>query len=291
MKKLLTSAIFSVVIVLTSGLLASGQEPRKETMKFQGYEREYLIYVPEQICEGNPLVIVLHGHGGDAKGQIRSFMKYAQTYNFALCAPQGLIEPEPQSCPAWNVGYPFQKGWKVDDCAFILALIKKLHKDYGIDMKNVFFSGMSNGGEMCYYMAHRYPEHFAGIISLAGLNMEWIYREMRPSCAVPFIEVHGTADRVSRWEGDPENQDGWGKYVSVPAAVGRMVSNNCCTHEICDTLPVINKMVIRHQYVGGTDGKDVILYEIVGGGHSQGSKDFDLGGHIWAFMDRYITKK
>jgi len=286
MKKLLIIA--ATIMTLVPAIQISGQEAKKETMKFQGYEREYLIYVPDTLCDARPLVIMLHGHGGNAKGQYPSFKKTAAKYHFAVCYPQGLIEPEPQSRPAWNVGYPFQEGWKVDDCAFILALINKLHKEYGIDKKNVFLSGMSNGGEMCYYMAHRYPEHFAGIISLAGLNMEWIYREMRPKCAVPFMEVHGTADRVSRWEGDPENQDGWGKYVSVPAAVGRMVSNNCCTHEICDTLPVKRNMVIRHQYVGGTDNKNVLLYEIIGGGHSQGEKDFDLAEHIWAFMKGYL---
>ncbi len=279
----------SVIVALCLALSVFAQERVRGTMKFQGFEREYYVYAPDSLDAARPLVFVLHGHGGHGDNYFPEFLETAKKHGFVICTPQGLVEPAPKSKPAWNVGYPFQEGWKVDDCAFILALAKKLCKEYKLDSRNVVFSGMSNGGEMCYLMAHRYPQKFCAIISLAGLNMEWIYREMRPSAPVPFMEVHGTADMTSKWNGDPENKDGWGKYIAVPAAVGRMVDNNCCTHEICDTLPVIRNMVIRHQYVGGTDGKDVALYEIIGGKHSKGEKDLDLGEEMWNFFSRYLS--
>lgn len=277
----------ALAVALPLSLFA--QEPKHCTMKFQGFEREYYLYVPDSLDAGRPLVFMLHGHGGKAKGYYPEFVQDAKKYGFALCYPQGLIEPAPKSKPAWNVGYPFQQGWKVDDCAFILALAKKIQKEYGLCPKNLFFSGMSNGGEMCYLMAHRYPEKFAAIASLAGLEMEWIYRTMKPSCPVAFMEVHGTQDMTSKWVGDPENKDGWGKYISVPAAVGRMISTNCCTYEVVDTLPVIRNTVVRHQYLGGTEGKDVVLYEVIGGKHSKGEKDMPLGDTLWEFFKKYMT--
>jgi len=289
MKRIFITFLILLTAAATSANAQTGKEPVHKTFKFQGYEREYYIYVPQKLNEGRPLVFMLHGHGGHAKGYYPELLETAEKYGFAVCYPQGLIEPKPKEKPAWNVGYPFQKGWEVDDCAMILALSGKLQKEYGLNGKNVFFSGMSNGGEMCYLMAHRYPEKFAAIASLAGLTMEWIYKEMKPKCAVPFMEIHGTMDMTSKWVGDPEDKDGWGKYISVPSAVGRMISTNNCTHEICDTLPVIRNTVIRHQYVGGTDGKDVILYEVIGGTHSRGEKDLELGEVLWAFFSRYLT--
>lgn len=283
MKKL----IFAFALLMPYFL--SAQEAEYCTMRFQGYEREYYLYVPDSLDAGRSLVFMLHGHSGKAKGYYPDFLKDAQKYGFALCYPQGLVEPRENGTTAWNVGYPFQEGWDVDDCAFILALGKKIQEEYKLNPRNMFLSGMSNGGEMCYLMAHKHSEKFAAIASLAGLEMEWIYRTMKPSSPVAFMEVHGTKDMTSKWVGDPQNNDGWGKYISVPAAVGRMVSTNCCTHEVVDTLPVIRNVVIRHQYLGGTEGKDVVLYEIVNGVHSRGEDDMPLGDVLWEFFKKYIT--
>ena len=259
-------------------------------MKYQGNEREYYVYVPETLYESRPLVFMLHGYGGKAEGYFPDMVDCAERHGFVICYPQGLKDPGKERT-GWNVGYPSQEGWKVDDCAFILALARKLCREYGLDKRNVFFSGMSNGGEMCYYMAHRYPEKFAAIASLAGLTMEWIYREYKPKCAVPFMEIHGTADKTSLWEGDPVNEFGWGKYISVPSAVARMVSTDCCTHFTVDTLALFkpeSHTVVLHKYQGGTDGMEVRLYEVIGGGHSRGEKDIDLPEELWNFFKTYL---
>jgi len=287
--------LFILALMVTGVHTAGATEPERTygTMKFQGETREYYVYVPENLIPEKPLVFMTHGHGGNAKTYYADFINEAKEYGFAVCWPQGLNEPGGRQATSWNVGYPMQEGWEVDDCAFILALAKKLQKEYGLNPKNVFFSGLSNGGEFCYYLAHRYPGKFAAIASLAGLNMEWIYKKYQNPAPVPFMEIHGTADMTSKWVGDPENKDGWGSYISVPAAVGRRISINNCTHEICDTLdrytPKSN-MVIRHHYVGGTDVKDVILYEIIDGGHSTGSQDMDVSRTMLDFFSRYLTK-
>lgn len=284
--------IASVLLLLFTAL-GLGAQTTAHTMRYKGQTREYFVYMPQQLAPERAMVFVLHGHGGHADNyhkNLPSLMSAAEKYGFAVCFPQGLIEPEPKSKPAWNVGYPFQEGWKVDDCRFLTALADKLARDLNLDRRNFFFSGHSNGGEMCYLMAHRYPGAFAAYGSLAGLCMEWTYRSMRPSEAVAFLEIHGTEDKTSKWVGDPENRDGWGKYVSVPAAIGRMADSNCCTHEVCDTLPVIRNLVIRHHYCGGTDGKDVWLYEIQNGKHATGKDDMDLGEELWSFFSRYLKR-
>lgn len=280
---------FFAVFLLCLSCGISAQDINRFTMKFQGIEREYYLYMPDSLATERPLVFMLHGHSGHAKGYFPEFRDKALKAGFAVCYPQSLVEPTPQKKTGWNVGYVFQEGWKVDDAAFLDALRSKILKEYKLNPKNVFFSGMSNGGDMTYYMANRYSKHYAAFAALAGTEMEWIYRELRPSCPVAFMAVHGTDDHLTEYEGDPDNKGGWGKYVAVPLSIGRMVSNNCCTHEICDTLPTIRHTVIRHHFVGGTDGKDVILYQIIDGPHKRGDDDMPLVDTILAFFKRYMS--
>ena len=272
-------------IVLLSILIAlslTGRAQQKYTLQDAGEEREYYLFVPDSLGPHRSLVFILHGYGGKAEGYFPEMHQAATKYGFILCYPQGLKAPQGKT--GWNVGYPKQAGWEQDDVAFILHLQDHLVKQYNI--KNTFFSGMSNGGEMCYIMAYKHPERFNAICSLAGLTMEWLYTGPKPVGPIPFMEIHGTADKTSKWEGDPTNEDGWGKYVAVPLAVGRMASTNNCTHEVCDTLPQIRNVVIKHIFKG--DGPEVRLYEIKNGKHAIGNKDLDVPEEMWSFFKQYL---
>ena len=286
MKRIIT--LLAAVLLLSVGLNA--QTTTRHTMRHHGVEREYWLYVPDTLCAQRPLVFVCHGYGGKAEGYFPAMIQSARNHGYVLCYPQGLKDPG-KGRTGWNVGYPSQQGWKQDDVAFILALQRKLQREYKLNKSNTVFSGMSNGGEMCYLLAYTHPERFAAIVSLAGLTMEWIYRDIKPRGPVPFIEIHGTADKTSHWEGDPDNHDGWGEYIAVPHAVGRMISTDCCTHEVCDTLPLYkpgSHTVVRHRYLDGTNGAEVRLYEIIDGLHKNGSADLDVPELIWDFSSLYF---
>ena len=271
-----------VLLSILIALSLTGRAQQKFTLQDAGEEREYYLFVPDSLGPHRSLVFILHGYGGKAEGYFPEMHRAAQKYGFILCYPQGLKAPQGKT--GWNVGYPKQAGWEQDDVAFIINLQDHLIKEYNI--KNSFFSGMSNGGEMCYIMAYKHPERFNAICSLAGLTMEWLYTGPKPVGPIPFMEIHGTADKTSYWQGDPENQGGWGAYVAVPLAVGRMASTNNCTHEVCDTLPQIRNTVIRHIFQGR--GPEVRLYEIVGGKHSTGKNDLDVPEEMWSFFKQYI---
>lgn len=129
---------------------------------------------------------------------------------------------------------------------------------------------------------------FAAVAPIAGLTMEWMYRELKPRRPIPLMEVHGTKDFVSRWNGDPENKDGWGEYIAVPRAVSLWAAVNRCTHEVTEELPTIRNRVIAHRYVGGTDGNQVWLYEIIGGDHDWADRDLNVAAEIWKFFSLYV---
>ena len=113
-------------------------------------------------------------------------------------------------------------------------------------------------------------------------------RTLKPVNAIPVMEVHGTEDALSRWNGDPYNADGWGADIATPRAIGLWAAKNRCTHEKTDTLPLRRNRVIAHRYINGTDGNQVWFYEVVGGKHSWASDDMDTADEIWKFFSLYI---
>ena len=283
--------IFTAFFLLVS-LQFSALAQEKYQFRHQGLDREYWMYIPENLPEQAPLVFVLHGYGGKAEGYCPQMIETARKHGFAVCYPQG--EKAPKGKTGWNVGYPKQEGMKTDDIDFICDLARHVQKKFSLSRKNTFFSGMSNGGEMCYIMAMQHPEAFSAYASVAGLTMEWAYRSMSPKMAVPLMEIHGTADKTSLWEGDPDNNCGWGEYISVPLAVGVWAAEAKCTHTETVELPVRNNKVLMHRHLGGSPAWEggpeieVRLYEVVGGKHSWAHKDMDTCEEIWKFFSKYL---
>ena len=254
-----------------------------------GVERTYKLYLPKGIKPNAPLVFALHGYGGSFNFDHVGLNEAADRHGFALCYPQGSKDGRKNNC--WNVGYPFQADMTVDDISFLCTLAKHLQKQHSLSRRNTFCTGMSNGGEMCYLLAYDKQKTFAAVAPIAGLTMEWMplhYTRTRP---IPLFEVHGTEDRVSEWTGDLDNKGGWGAYIAVPDAVNYWVERNKCFENKSITLPLkspnANK-VIAHKYTSGQRGTEVWLYEIIGGGHTWGTKDVDTPEEIWQFFSRFV---
>lgn len=263
-------------------------------------DRTYWLYIPENLSEYAPLVLVLHGYGGKAEGYQPEMINTADKYGFAVCYPQGAKDLNGKngkgSKNCWNVGYCFHQdqNLKTDDIDFICSLAKHLQKTYGLKKENTFLTGMSNGGEMCYLMATLRPDAFTAYAPIAGLTMEWSYKKYSPKKAVPMMEVHGTADKTSRWEGDPQNEGKWGAYISVPLAVSNWAAEAKCTHTESTELPLMRNKVILHRHLGGVpaweDGPavEVRLYEVIGGTHSWALKDLATCDEVWKFFSIYL---
>lgn len=240
--------------------------------------------------DGMPLVVVLHGYGGKALGDGLRFIELADLHGFAVCWPQGAEDGTGHNC--WNVGYPFQADYRIDDTAYLRRLVRHLQKNFGVSRRNVFLTGMSNGGEMCYKMAAEHPETFSAIASIAGLTLVSMSTDYRRP--VPFMEVHGTDDSVSAWCGDPENRGGWGAYLSVPAALSHIISANRCVGETISKIPSEHKRVILHRFTGGLPAfkngspADVLLYEVLGGDHSWSDRYIPTCDLVWEFFSRYV---
>lgn len=263
-----------------------------DSVLINGHMRHYRMVLPNTVQPNTPLVVLLHGYGGGNLNNETCMDSVARRCGFALCVPAGLCDPKGKR--SWNVGYPFQEGWALDDVDDLCELTKYVQKRYGLSPTDAFLTGMSNGGEMCYLMAYRNQTTFKAIASVAGLTLQWMYKGLVPQRPVPFMEIHGTEDRVSEWTGDLPNAGGWGAYMPVPIAVNRMVALNRCTHEVVEEVPVLNPSnghrVFLHRYLGGDAGCDVWLYQVVGGTHCWHTVDMNTGAVIWNFFSQYLQK-
>lgn len=288
MKKLFCIVLAAAVAVCVCAQDRSGLV--RHTIKDQGIEREYYLFVPDNLIPEAPLVFDLHGYSGSASKHWSGLLDVAKKEGFALCVPQGAVDPNGKN--AWEVGYPFQKGAKIDDVKFLKRLARHIQKECKLSRVNTFVTGMSNGGEMCYILAFRASDTFRAFAPISGLMMDWAYRELKAPRPVPLMEVHGSIDQISKWNGDPYSDDIWGKYISVPSAVGFWVARDRCNHEITEHPSLVSEKsheVILHRYVNGTDGCEVRLYEIVGGDHGFHPGEFREAQAIWDFFESYLT--
>ena len=289
MKRYRYLPIFLLVVLSLCSMTSHAGRFVADSVKVDGHMRQFVMYLPDGLQPDAPLVFLLHGYGAGIRRE-NIMIGPADSHLFAVCIPQGLKDPQEQ--PSWNVGYPFQQGWKVDDVKALCRIARHVQKRYHLSRNNTFLTGMSNGGEMCYLMAYSKQNVFKAVAPIAGLTMAWMYEQLEAPHPIPLMEIHGTEDRVSEWTGDLGNSGGWGAYLPVPVAIGYWVAKNRCTHE--ETERVESRQgenghpVIKHRFTGGPTGCEVWLYEVIGGVHSWHTDDIDTGEEIWQFFSRYI---
>lgn len=258
--------------------------PESYSFVHDGLVRQYYLYEPALLEEGAPLVFVMHGYGGSANGIISysGMNAIADQYGFAVCYPNGTIDQS--GARFWNVGYSMHQNEIVNDVDFLSSLAQYLQEEYNLSSQNTFSTGMSNGGDISYMLACQAPNIFSAIAPVAGCMMTWIFESCDPSLSIPVLEIHGTNDNVTWWEGDPNDLGGWGPYVGTEEGIELWVDINSCTSNENNFLLGMN--TIKHRYFDCIDNKEVWLYEVVNGGHDWPNYSSQ---EIWNFFLQFIT--
>ena len=265
------------------------------TITAGGIEREYIFYRPASASANCPLVYVCHGYTGSAQGimDYSGFNALADIFGFAVCYPQGIDDSFGNAF--WNVGYDFQNNETVDDVAFLQLLTDAFEDDYGILEDEVFCTGMSNGGDFCYLLACEASEDFKAVAPISGMIMQNIMDNCSPLNEVPILEIHGTNDNVTYYDGDPNNNDGWGAYPSIPATIDFFVNLFGLEQEEVysfeDVDPSDGSEVNAVRYGDPAGGcSEVRLYTVEGGGHdwpgAYGNMDIDASLEAWLFFEQ-----
>ena len=284
------SFIFLIVFLIGSTEIFSQNQALDEyTYEIDGRTRRYFLHLPENLSKNAPLVFVLHGYGGSAKGMTKfsQMNTVADKNGFAVCYPQGNFGKDNKN--SWNAGYSNDD---IDDVKFLSSLAGSLQKKYKLSRENTFCTGMSNGADMSYRLACQKPDVFSAIAPVAGCLMESTYNNCMATKPVPVLEIHGTADPITHWKGDPDYSEKYGGYMSIEETFDFWVKKNNCTESKIDTLQDVitedGSIVVTKKYSGGIDNHQVWLYTLVEGKHdwpgSWGNMDIIASEEIWKFF-------
>lgn len=236
-------------------------------------ERPYAEVVPTGYdpATPTPLVVLLHGHG--ASGFLQSIYfglgLLTETRTFLYAYPDGTADVDGQLFWSATDACCGDEGRRVDDVAYVTAIIDDMSARYHVDPKRVYVVGHSNGGFMSYRMACDRAPRIAAIVSLAGMTWNDPAR-CAPSEPVAVLHVHGDQDAVVLYDGG--ELEGV-PYPSAPASVAMWAGYNGCSSDLAATgatrdvdvkLAGAETEVAAH---GGCRGGAVELWTIRGGGH------------------------
>ncbi len=256
-----------------AGVLWDQTAPDDQTrsLHVDGRERSYLVHVPKGLDRSKPTPVVLALHGAAMSGPMMAafcgLSEKADQAGFVVAYPSGT-----GTGPflTWNAGgFTTPNGEnKVDDVAFIAALLDDLAAVVHVDTKRVFACGMSNGGMMCYRLAAELADRIAAVAPVAGtITID----ESKPARPVPVMHIHGTQDNLVPFEAGKGPSPGFLKMKGVEESVQTWVKLNGC--EPAPTSRTISQAeddlkVTSKTYAGGKDGSEVVLIVVEGGGHT-----------------------
>ena len=156
---------------------------------------------------------------------------------------------------------------------------------------------MSNGGDFSYMLACQASDIFRAIAPVAGMIMLDIYNDCDNANPIPVFEIHGTQDNVTPYQGDLNNDEGWGAFLDIPSTIDYFVEKNGLTELEIDTLENIdtddNSYVISYVHSSPNTNNEVWLYKVKGGGHdwpgAYGNMDINSSEKIWEFFSQTLN--
>ncbi|MEZ6082056.1 MAG: hypothetical protein R3C09_18360 [Pirellulaceae bacterium] len=167
-------------------------------------------YLEQQVClfgperyeprYNYPLIVWLHScHSSE--NELKQVMPELSLQNYVACAPRGTIACDPEGCQ-------FRWGRSAASTAIAEELvfdsIELACSQFSIARNKIFLAGFGSGGSMAWRIALRYPQRFAGVVSICGqfptqqqalanlsearqLPSLWMYGDESPNCGVPHV--------------------------------------------------------------------------------------------------------
>ncbi|MGC4100177.1 CE1 family esterase [Ferruginibacter sp.] len=269
MKKWTLSA---TLLFITAAL--SAQQNIDATLQVSSTQRQYLLHLPTGYTAGKawPLVIVFHGGGGNYK-QMQRYMgmdAIADNNHFIIVYPNGVDKQ-------WNDGREFKPSISAnDDVEFINQLLDTLQKNYSIDKKRVFATGISNGGFFSIYLSYKLSNRLLAVAPVCASIPERILSEFYPAQPVSVLLINGTGDPLVPYNGGSVGNKLIGKRgncTSTDTTIQRYIQVNhtgasAAITELPDNEKRDQCTATQYLYSGGSNHTRVCLIKISNGGHT-----------------------
>lgn len=294
---------FLVTILLATDPLEPGDHLRK--LDVDGVSRSFLVHVPANYDpqRPTPVVLVFHGTAMNARmmATYSGMSQKADDAGFIAVYPNGTGPTKINLFfDAGGLPEPEEGKTRADDVAFTARMLDDLEAVLSVDRRRVFAAGFSNGGMMCYRLAAEMSGRIAAIASVAGTIAIDSYKPRRP---VPVMHFHGTADGVVTWDGPSETIATLQNFKPVDESIRLTVlANHCQPNPTTEELPDLvddGTTVVRQHYKAQGRGAEVILYKIIGGGHTwpghasldrllgKSCQDISASDLIWEFFSKH----
>jgi polyhydroxybutyrate depolymerase len=264
----------------------------RRTLRVNGVERSYLLYLPAGYRRGHPapLVLAFHASGSGSRGMPihTGLSRLAEREQFVVAYPDGLGR-------RWNDG----RGYAThDDVGFVRALLDTLRRELSVDPRRIYATGISNGAMFTYRLACDLPGTFAAVAPVAGA----MPMDLAPACGqtvpVSVLAFQGTADPLLPYGGRAGRRRG--RVLSAMRSIEFWATVAGCSSAPATTDEpdrVTDGTRVRHTVFSGCrDGRAVELYTIEGGGHTwpgepaagtsvgRVSRELDATELIWKFF-------
>ncbi|MGV6861637.1 MAG: T9SS type A sorting domain-containing protein [Putridiphycobacter sp.] len=174
-----------------------------ESITVDGETRNYYKYLPtgyNAATEELPIVIVLHGLGGNALQMTTAGVnQIADTARFIPLYLQGM--PNFLGQNAWNNGTALSSS--SNDILFISKVIDEINVAHGIDLNRVYMVGVSMGAIMSFHALTVLDNRIAAISCHIGTMSSVDITNYNPTYPIPVQQIHGTNDQTVPYDSNP----------------------------------------------------------------------------------------
>jgi len=272
------------------------------TLTHDGVERHHLIRLPSgpRPATGYPLVLVLHGGGGNAAitERMTGFTDQARSANFIVVYPQGTGRFGDRLL-TWNAGHccGYAMKQRVDDVGYLRALIAHLKQTLPVDPRRVYLTGMSNGAMMAHRAGIALADQVAAIAPVVGTLFG---DEPRAVAPVSLLAINGALDHNVPPAGGAPGGPGRRSWDGTPARPALDQGRYWAQADGCKADPVTSRapQALVHTWTC-PDGLGVQTLLIDDNGHAWPGGDkgyrggdtpnpaFDATATIWRFFEAH----
>lgn len=269
----------ALVLAVAAALLVPAPYARQgssaaveRTLTHGGRTRTYLVH---DFGTGAPapVVIVLHGGGGNAANAVRmtGFNRVAARDGVIAVYPDGTAGRDRGRLLTWNAGHCCAAAMNnaVDDVGFIGALIDALVASGRADRARVFVTGMSNGGMMAHRLGRELSRKIAAIAPVVGAVFG---DEPPPQSPMPAFIVVGAVDKTVPPGGGPlQLRALLGRRAAADRDVAPALAQATywARHNGCgEPVRTETSRAVTSRWTGCKSGAPVTFHSVAGNGHA-----------------------
>ncbi|MGI9390404.1 MAG: alpha/beta hydrolase family esterase [Boseongicola sp.] len=239
----------------------------RHKVRVDGDSRTYFLFVPDAPppSAGRPLVYVLHGGGGTARGMARSIADeihaFAETERALIVYPQAIDR-------SWDFGEGVvseRMDQRRDDLKFLTGLASVIDRRHKINRQRIFATGISRGGQASYFLACKSPGFLAAIAPVTMSLPEFLLDDCRTAPRIPILVMNGTADPLVPYNGGPitVGRKERGNVISTAETMSLFRRKNGCGSG------TTTRKIGRVDVLAWRNCRErTVLYRVNGGGHT-----------------------